>query len=114
MELACTTKEVLSIIPASGRSRGGSWGARHPPPPLFLNQTEAKKYFFGDQAPAPLSKGRDDRTSPPLSPSPFLKVWIRHYTCILLFFPLGESHSKNAVSCALHQGHNKMVWFQCT
>ena len=71
MEPACTTKQVLSVIHASGESRGGSWGARHPPPPLFLNQTEAKKYFFGDQAPAPLSKGRDERTSPPL-PSPLL------------------------------------------
>ena len=36
----------------SDRSRGGAWGAR-PSPPLFLEQTEAKraeKNFIGDRA----------------------------------------------------------------
>ena len=43
-----------------GRGPGG------PPPPLFPDQTEArraKKIFFGDQPP-PVSKGLDDRPPP--------------------------------------------------
>ena len=46
------------------------------PPPLFLDQTEAqkaKKNFFGDHPPPPLSKGLDDR-----APT-YLKVWIQHW-----------------------------------
>ena len=64
----------------------GPGGPATPLPPLFLDQTEAPKNFLGDQAPAPLSKGRDDQT--PL-PHP-LKVWIQHYTCILFFFSFGR------------------------
>ena len=58
----------------SGRSREGAWGTCSPPP-LFLDQTEAqkaKKKFFGDHPPPPLSKGLDDR-----APT-YLKVWIQH------------------------------------
>ena len=43
------------------------------PPPLFLDQTEARraeKIFSGDHP--PLSQGLDDRAPP------YLKVWIRH------------------------------------
>ena len=50
-----------------GRGPGGP-----PPPPLFLDQTEARraeKNFFWDRGP-PLSQGLDDR--PPPSPSPSL------------------------------------------
>ena len=46
-----------------GEAAGG------PPPPLYLDQTEARraeKMFFGDRAPPPLLKGLDYRP-----PSPF-------------------------------------------
>ena len=53
-------------IQHSGGSRGGARGG---PPPLFLDQTEARraeKHFFGrPPPPPPLSKDLDDR--PPLS-----------------------------------------------
>ena len=83
---------------------------------LYSNQTEAQKIFWETRHPTPyLRVGMTGPLlPPPPPPSPFLKVWIWHYMCILLFFPLGESHSKNTVSCALYQDHNKMVWFQCT
>ena len=45
------------------------------PPPLFLDQTEARRAENCLGRPdAPLSKGLDDR------PPPYLKVWIRHGT----------------------------------
>ena len=56
-----------SLPHSSGGSRGGARGAR-PPPPLFLDQTgarRAEKNFFGDCSPA-LFQGLDDRV-PPLS-----------------------------------------------
>ena len=49
------------------RSRGGSRGEAHPPPPPFFDQNEAqraKKIFWGDRA-LPLSQDLDD--PPPLS-----------------------------------------------
>ena len=52
----------------SGKSRGG---AR---PPLFLDQTEARKNVF--RPPPALSQGLDDPPPPPLPCH--LKVWIRH------------------------------------
>ena len=39
------------------------------PPPLFLDQTEARKNSF--------------ETAPP-PPPPYLKVWIRHWDCRLI------------------------------
>ena len=59
-------------IHLSGGSRGRARGAL---PPLFLDQTEARraeKNFF-KMPPPPLSQGRDDRLPPT-----YLKVWIRH------------------------------------
>ena len=54
-----------------GGSREGAQGAQ--PPPLFLDQTEARRAEkFFDAAPS-LSHGLDDRP-----PHPYLKVWIRH------------------------------------
>ena len=55
----------MSSFFRSGRSRRGAWGALQPPP-LFLDQTEARiaeKIF--ETAPPPLSQGLDD-PSPPL------------------------------------------------
>ena len=52
----------------SGGSRGGARGGRGPP--LFLDQTEARRAenFFGDpRPPPPLSQDLDDRP-PPLPP----------------------------------------------
>ena len=59
--------------------RGGA-----PPPPLFLDQTEAQRAAksFLETSPAPLSKGLDDRPTP--SP-PNLKVWIRHFMVLFDF-----------------------------
>ena len=40
----------------------GPWGPAPPPPPLFLDQTEARraeKIFFGDRASPHLSQGLD-------------------------------------------------------
>ena len=45
-------------------------GPGAPPPPLFLDQTEARsaeKIFWGDRAPLPLSKGLDRPPPPPVS-----------------------------------------------
>ena len=70
----------------SDRSRRGAWGARPPPPPLFLDQTEAQraeKEFFWRPGP-PLSQGLNFHPPPP---PPYLKVWIRHcsqYLCLCL------------------------------
>ena len=64
-------KCIIKTVIVSGGSRGGARGAR---PPLFLDQTEARrteKNFF--EPPPPLSHGLD--TPPP----PYLKVWIRHW-----------------------------------
>ena len=51
-----------------------------PPPPLVLDQTEARgteKISLGDRLPlAPLSKGLDEPPIPP-PPTSYLKVWIR-------------------------------------
>ena len=61
----------------SGGSRGGARGTQ-PPPPSFLDQTEARraeKKFFWD-GPPPFSQGLDGR--PPPS-SPYLKICIRHW-----------------------------------
>ena len=47
-------------------------------PPLFLDQNEARraeKIFF-EACPHPLSRGLDDRASP------YVKVWICHWTVI--------------------------------
>ena len=47
-------------------------------PPLFLDQNEARraeKIFF-EACPHPLSQGLDDRASP------YVKVWICHWTVI--------------------------------
>ena len=60
-----------SSLYGSGGSRGGPRGTQAPP--LFLDQTEARraeKNIFGD-APSPLSQGLDDQGPP------YLKVWIR-------------------------------------
>ena len=50
------------------------------PPLLFLDQTEARKVekIFLETGPSPLSKDLDDRSPPSL----YLKVWIRHCTCL--------------------------------
>ena len=59
----------------SGGSRGGARGA-HLPPPLSLDQTEARraeKIFFEA---GPSSYLRVWMTRPPL----YLKVWTRHWT----------------------------------
>ena len=64
-------KCIIKTVIVSGGSRGGARGAR---PPLFLDQTEARrteKKFF--EPPPPISHGLD--TPPP----PYLKVWIRHW-----------------------------------
>ena len=64
----------MNITPGSGRSRGGTWGPDAPPPPLFLDQTEARrdeKKILRDHPPF-LSKGLDNRAPP------YLRVWIRH------------------------------------
>ena len=56
-------------------SRGGTRGGGLP---LFLDQNEARraeKNFF-EACPHPLSQGLDDRASP------YVKVWIRHWTVI--------------------------------
>ena len=60
----------------SGGFREGALGT-WPPPPLFLDQAEARrveKIFWGDRPPS-LSEGLDDPQPPP-PPDP--KVWIRH------------------------------------
>ena len=59
-------------------------GPGGPPPPLLLDQTEARgagKIFFETGAPPPFSQGVDDRPPPP-----YLKVWIRHWLYILIMF----------------------------
>ena len=61
---------VITSPNFSGGSRGGALGAR--PPPLFLDQNEARRPE-GPTAPPPSSQGLDD--APPL---PHLKIWIRH------------------------------------
>ena len=56
-----------------GEEHGG-----RPPPPLFLDQNEARraeKIFF-EACPHPLSQGLDDRAPP------YVKLWIRHWTVI--------------------------------
>ena len=76
----CSWKQYISILNSKtvtlpvgdpGKGPGG------PPPPLLLDQTEARgagKIFFETGAPSPFSQGVDDRPPPP----PYLKVWIRH------------------------------------
>ena len=65
----------------SGGSRG--WARGHPPPPLFLDQTEAqraKKLFFWRPA------------FPPPQPPPsrrYLKVWIQH--CRIQVYAIREA-----------------------
>ena len=53
-------------------------------PPLFLDQTEARRAEknFLDTVPPPFSLGLDDQPPPPL---PYLKVWIRH--CMFKLIP---------------------------
>ena len=71
---------LLSPRYSSGGSRRGARGGRGRAPPLFLDQTEARrteKFFWETAPPPPLSKALYDRSPPP----PYLKVWIRH--CIL-------------------------------
>ena len=66
----------------SGRSRGAFRGARPPPPPLILDQTEARraeKMFFGDRLPPP----------------PYLRVWIRR--CYLAIFYRFRSQKRKKV-----------------
>ena len=60
----------------SGGSRGGARGG--PGPPLFLDQTEARRAenFFWRPPPLPRLCLRVWMTVPPLPP--YLKVWIRH------------------------------------
>ena len=55
----------------SGGSSGGAWGAR---PPSFRSKwgPKARKKFFSDRPPPPLSQGLDDCAPP------YLKVWICH------------------------------------
>ena len=61
-----------SVINGRGRSRGEARGA---PPPLVLDQIEARLFF--ETAPPPsLSKGLDDAPPPPRPL--YLKFWIRH------------------------------------
>ena len=78
----CSLVLRTSPLP-SGGSRGENRGAG---PPLFLDQTEARragKYFFRDCLPSSsLFQGLDDRP-PPLPP--YLKVCFRQ--CSLLPFP---------------------------
>ena len=51
--------------------------SRGPSPPLFFDQTEARRAEkFHLETALSLSKGLDDRPPPPLPP--YLKVWIRH------------------------------------
>ena len=62
-------------LPVADLSRGGARGAR-PPPPLFLDQTEAQgvgKSFLED----PPSYLRVWMTALPPPPPLYLKVWIR-------------------------------------
>ena len=64
-------KCIIKTVIVSGGSRGGARGAR---PPLFLDQTEARrteKNVFAPPPP-PLSHGLD-------TPPTYLKVWIRHW-----------------------------------
>ena len=73
--------EIGSRRRGKGLSSGGSrGGARGGGPPLFLDQTRARrpKKMCWETAP-PLSKGLDDR------PPPYLKVWIRHSSPSPLF-----------------------------
>ena len=64
-------KCIIKTVIVSGGSRGGARGAR---PPLFLDQTEARRTEKNFFEPPPLSHGLD---TPP--PPPYLKVWIRHW-----------------------------------
>ena len=49
-------------------------GPGYPGPPLFLDQTEARRAENNVFEPPPLSQGLDDRPS-----TPYLKVWISHW-----------------------------------
>lgn len=77
-------KGIKHFPDSTGRSRGRAQG---PPPPLFLDQNEAKraeKYFW--------------RPPPPPNPPPYLEVWIRQwivsatYDCITLQLSLLASY----------------------
>ena len=64
-------KCIIKTVIVSGGSRGGARGAR---PPLFLDQTEARrteKKFFEPPPPPYLMVW--------IPPPPYLKVWIRHW-----------------------------------
>ena len=65
-------------VPMSGGSREGARGARVPT--LFLDQTEAQKAEKIILRPRPYLRGLDNRCPPP--PSPYRKVWIRHYPSV--------------------------------
>ena len=69
-------EQVLSNLPRWWIQRRDP-GSPHGSPPIFLDQTEARrteKFFW--RPGLPLSKGLDDRPPPP--PPAYLKVWIRH------------------------------------
>ena len=58
--MGASFRATISGMVCSGGSRGGAWGTR-PPPPLFLDETKARrvgKNFLGS------------------GPPPYLRVWI--------------------------------------
>ena len=63
-------KCIIKTVIVSGGSRGGARGAR---PPLFLDQTEARRTEKNFFEPPPLISW-SGYPSPP-----YLKVWIRHW-----------------------------------
>ena len=74
-------KGVISHITTTHFSGGSRGGAR--PPLLFLDQAEARKVeksFW--RLGSPLSKGGSGWSPPPPPTSPYLKVCIRHCTCL--------------------------------
>ena len=67
--MGASFRTTISGMVCGGESRGGARGARSPPP-LFLDETEARrveKNIFGDRA-SLLSQGLDDLSPPPPLP----------------------------------------------
>ena len=59
--MGASFRATISGMVCSGGSRGGAWEAR-PPPPLFLDETEARRV---ENRSSPLSQGLDDPLPPP-------------------------------------------------